>query len=289
MFKKTAITTAIGLAVSAAAHAQQDPIVTGDTLVDTYRWEVQADYSTGEIETGFTDDIDEDVFRISGSYFFDNVDTTNGPRSEAAFLDHASDVTLFYSYGELDGDIIDEDIDEYGISGRWVTERAGWIFEGSASRTEPDNAELDTYRVGVGKYLTASTTLVVSYINADLEIDDLGSDDTDGFNAGLEHFWGFDNAGGIKLEGNYGYINVDDGDDIDIYNVTGTWYINNDLGIGAGYGNIDDGGGEAEEIKVFAEWFFTPKFAVNLEYNEREIDDTDIESEAIMIGARLRF
>ena len=130
MFKKTAIIAGLGLAVSAAAQAQQEAVVTGDKLVDTYRWEIDADYTHGEFSGNF-DDTEFDAFGISGSYFLDDVDTTKGPRSEAAFLDHASDVSLFYTYAEVDDNGIDVDGDEYGVSGRYVTDSAGWIMQGS--------------------------------------------------------------------------------------------------------------------------------------------------------------
>ena len=283
MFKKTAIIAGLGLAVSAATQAQQEAVVTGDRLVDTYRWEIDADYTHGEFSGNF-DDTEFDAFGISGSYFLDDVDTTKGPRSEAAFLDHASDVSLFYTYAEVDDNGIDVDGDEYGVSGRYVTDSAGWIMQGSYARSEPLDAEIDTYTIGAGKYLTDNTTLVLSYWNGDVE----DGGDTDGYAVGVEHFWELSN-GGIKLEGNYGFVNVDDADDIDIYNVSGTWYVTQDLGFGAKYGNFDAGGAEAERYAAYAEWFITRGIAANLEYVHDEIDDTDFEVDAITLGARIRF
>jgi opacity protein-like surface antigen len=299
MFKKTAIIAGISLAVSAAAQAQQAPqktIVTGDTLVvDTYRWEIGGAYNYSELDVG-PFDIDKWGIDLYGTYFLNDVNTNKGPRSEAAFLDHASSVTLYGGYAELDDvveleanlggiDIDDDDSETYGIGGRYVTKQAGsWIIEGDWRRTKPAHLEIDTYTIGIGKYITDNTSLVITYADADLD----EGGDTDGWSAGLEHFWRL-SSGGIKLEGNAGYVNVDDGDDIDIYNLAGTWYINDNLGFGARYGKFDGGAAEADKYSIFSEWFITRQFAVSLAYDYSELDDTDVDNNAFTIGARYRF
>lgn len=295
MFKKTAIVASVGLAMSAMAQAQEDPIVTGDRLIDTYRWELNADYTHGEWSANGLDDTETDQFSVSGSFFFQPVDTTKGPRGEAAFLDHASDVTLGYTYSEVDDNGIDIDGDRYNISGRYVID-AGFIFEAGFERNEPVESEIDTYRLSAGYYLTNNTTLIIDY--ADADVDEGG--DTDGWNARVEHFWHMGN-GGIKLNGNYGFINVDDADDIDLYGISAIWYITDDLGIGAGYANTDFGVLESEDYSLFAEWFVTRDIAVKLAYDHQEPDDfedgafldrlndLDLEYDAITLGATIRF
>ena len=311
MFKKTAIIAGIGLALSAAAQAQQESpvqeaIVTGDKYIDTYRWELRGNYTAGEWSANGFPDTETDQFGIGGSWYFQPVDTTLGPRSEAAFLDHASDITVGYQYSEVDDNGIDIDGDQYGISGRYVMD-AGFIFEGEFARYEPVEAEVDTFRLSVGYYLTDTTSLIIDYRDADA--DDGG--DTDGWNARVEHFWGFSNNGGLKLEGNYGFINVDSADDIDLWGLGATWYITQDLGIGASYDNKDFGQLETEDYSLFAEWFVTRNIAVNLAWEHKEPDDfdndlqacnndvcidgnnrlsnLDLEYDSITIGATYRF
>ena len=41
---------------------------------------------------------------VQGTYYFKNVDATKGPLAEAAFLNHASNFSLAYNYGEYDVD-----------------------------------------------------------------------------------------------------------------------------------------------------------------------------------------
>ena len=296
MFKKTAIIAGIGLAVSAAAQAQQETIVTGDHLVvDTYRWEIGGAYNYSELDVG-PFDIDKWGIDLYGTYFLNDVNTNNGPRSEAAFLDHASSVTLYGGYSELDDvdeleanlggiDIDDDDSETYGIGGRYVTKQAGsWIIEGDWRRTKPAHLEIDTYTIGIGKYITDNTSLVITYADADLD----EGGDTDGWSVGMEHFWRL-SSGGIKLEGNAGYVNVDDGDDIDIYNLAGTWYITDNLGFGARYGKFDGGAAEADKYSIFSEWFITRHIAVSAAYDYTDFDNSDVDNNAFTIGGRYRF
>jgi hypothetical protein len=282
MFRKVTLIAGVGLVMSAAAQAQ-----------NSYRWEVNADYRDGDVDTGTSgsgffdiDDLDLQEFALSGSYYMDLVDTNKGPRSEAAFLDHASDITLHYIYSDLDGHfLLDQETDQFGVSGRFVTDRAGWIFEGTYDRLDFDEGgDADIFSLGFGKYLTENLSLVGSYVDFD--------DDGDGYNAALE--WFLDLAsGGIKLDANVGTIDVDEGDDIDVYNLTGVWYLTDDLGIGAGWGNFHNQDNvfftEVERINLFAEWFFAPGVALSLGYREDEVDDTDIEIDVFEVGATLRF
>ena len=287
MFTRTAIAAGLGLALAASVQAQEEPqkmIVTGDKLVDTYRWELNADYTRGEWSANGIDDTETDEFTVGGSFYFSPVDTTRGPRGEAALLDKASDITLSYTYGEVDDNGIDVDSDSYLISGRYVMD-AGFILEGANRYYDPVNAEVVQFRLSAGYYLTNTTTIMIDYLDSD--VDDGGSfhegvvevSDTYGWNARVEHFWYFSQKSGLKLEGNYGFINVDDADDVDLWGLGATWYITQDFGIGATYENTDYGILESDDYGLFAEWFITRNIAVNLAYSHREPDDFDIDSD----------
>ena len=92
MFKKTALVAGIGLALSVTAQAD-------------YQWELGGgyQYSETDIDTRFEDGtVETNAGALNGSWYLENVDTSKGPLSEAAFLDHASDITLSGTYGEAD-------------------------------------------------------------------------------------------------------------------------------------------------------------------------------------------
>lgn len=271
MFRKTALAAGIGLALSAAAQAD-------------YRWEAGADLTGGDVN----------AIGVGGTFYLDRVDDTRGPLGEAAFIDHASSVSVNYVDGKTDGDGPGIEFKDYGIAGRYVTDEAGWIFDLGYERNEPDNPldvgpdefEIDTFTAGVGKYLTDTTTLVFSYQNRDA--DDGG--DVDSYRGDIDHLM-ITSWGGIKFAGAYGQVDVDDdiGDDIDIYELDVTVYPTNAIGLGAGYRNTENDLQEVEQYFLSAEYFITNDVAVSLEYQDAEIEDTDIDADAIVFGARLRF
>jgi hypothetical protein len=277
MFKKTVIVAGVALAISASVQAD-------------YRWEAGAAAERTNIDVDF-DDGDIDKAAIDGTFYLDSVDTSKGPLSEAAFLDHASNVSLGYVYTDADDIIEDLDGDEYNIDGRYVTDGAGWIFEGSYQRNEPNDAEIDTYSLGFGKYLTDATTLIVSYAEAD--VDEGG--DTDGYQASMEHLWGW-SGGGFKLSGNVGFVNVEDNDDTNIYNIAGTWYITNNLGLTFTTGYTETYNQEFLSSGVIADWFVTERIALSAKLAYAESDDdifdgesSEAEITSVAIGARMRF
>jgi len=283
MFKKTALVAGLGLIISAAAQAD-------------YRWQVDVAAGRENIDVG-SEDGDVDRFGIGGRFYFSEVDTSKGPLGEAAFLDHSSYIGAGYVYTDLDDIVEDVDGDTYGINGRYVLplDSISLIFEGSWSRKTPDFSDIDFYSIGFGAYVTDNTTVILTYRTSDIdETDKVDAGDIDAYELAVEHLWHLDGDGAIKVEGSYGLIDVDDnnindGDDIDTWNIGGTWYVNNTLGFGVNYSRFDNFGIEADTYGVGAEWFVTEDIGLSLRYEHSEIDDVDVESDAVLLGAEFRF
>ena len=282
MFKKTALVAGLGLALATTAQAD-------------YRWQIDADAGRTNIDVG-RDDGDVDRFGVAGRFYFNEVDTSKGPLGEAAFLDQSSFIFAGYIYTDLDDIIEDLDGDTYGISGRYVLglDSIPLIFEGSWTRETPDFSDIDYYSFGFGAYLTDSTTVVLTYRTSDVdESDEVDAGDIDEYRIAVEHLWGLD-SGAIKLRGSYGWIDVDDndindGDDIDSWNIGGTWYVSESLGFGLDYNRFDNFGLEEDTYGASAEWFVTENIGLTLAYEHSEIDDTDIESDAVILSGEFRF
>jgi hypothetical protein len=280
MFKKTALVASIALAISATAQAD-------------YQFEVDAAVGNTNIDIG-RDDGDIVKAAVGGSFFFESVDTSKGPLSEAAFLDHASSVSAAYSYVDAD-DIVDNlDGDEYGISGRYVLDLDALplIFEGSWSRRTPDFSDIDYFSLGFGAYITPATTVIFTYRTSDVDDSDLvDAGDIDIYNLAVEHLWSFGNDSALKLAGEYGAIQVDgdDVDDIDSWSVGATYYINDNIGFGTSFGRFDNFGLEEDAYGVHGEWFISEQIALSLAAKHSEIDDTEVERDSIVLGATLRF
>jgi hypothetical protein len=301
MFKKTALVAGIGLALSVTAQAD-------------YQWELGGDYTYGQINADVknnsfvgdqSEDIDENIGRLFGTWYMENVDTSKGPLNEAAFLDHASHITLFAQDGEvdlssLDRNLEDQDGQSYGIDSRYVAEGPGWKLSGwlmdlAYEYQEPGDRNVDIYHVGIGKYLTPNTTLVAHYNSANVS----NGSDTDGYDVDLAHFFAFSH-GGLKVAANAGKVVVSNADDIDMYELGGTWYLNNNLGFGAAYQNTSQNGFEVNGWAVNANWFISEAFAVDLAYGQDSYDDInfdaavgggklELERDVARLGAKFRF
>ena len=188
MFKKTALVAGIGLALSVTAQAD-------------YRWELGGDYTMGQTDTEVKiatpvpvgpDNVDSDVGRLSGTWYMENVDTSKGPLSEAAFLDHASNITVFGSDGEVQlsqiGDTIDLMMKTASATAlkaatspkaRAGSCPAGW-WTWATTTSNRATQEIDNFNVGIGNYLTPNTTLVANYGNTSVN----NGGDTDALFAG---------------------------------------------------------------------------------------------------------
>jgi len=270
MFKKTALVAGIGLALSVTAQAD-------------YRWELDAGYARGSYDYDFRnipnqgnsgDSQDTDIVNVGGTYFLETVDTSKGPLGEAAFLDHASSVSLGFADGDLDlsgGD--DADGQTYSIDMRYVAEGPGWKLSGvivdlGFARAEPGDREVDTLRAGLGYYLTQNTTAVLSYENVSVN----NGPEADRWGLDVEHFFAFGN-GGLMARANGGKTVVGGIDDPTTWGLGATWYLNNNWGVGFDYGQEDFNGYEVQTAGANIEWFITESFAVNLSYKDISPDD----------------
>lgn len=273
MFKKTAIIAGIGLALSATAQAD-------------YRWELGAGAALGtadsELKNTANDQknsTDADVYGVEGTWYLDNVDTSKGPLGEAAFLDHASNITLAFKDGEIDlTDRDNKDGQTYSVQSRYVAEGPGWQLSGwlvdlGFERLEPGDKEMDIYNFGIGKYITPNTTLVLGYEK--LNVNNGG--DTDRYGVALDHFFAFDNNGGIKARAKAGKTVVTGLDDPTTWGLGATWYLNEKLGFGADFEQSDYSGYEVNGFSVTAQWFVTESFAVDLGYTDIQPDDIKLQ------------
>jgi hypothetical protein len=292
MFKKTALIAGIGLALSAGAQAD-------------YRWELGAGYEDGSVDSDLRvgnerrkNDNDIERWEVYGTWYMETVDTSKGPLGEAAFLDHASWITLGYEDGEIDFSNFDDiDGDSYNFDMRYVAEGPGWKLSGwlvdlGYERREPGDSEIDFYSIGIGKYIFPNTTLVAEYEQINLN----NGGDTDAYGASLDHFFAFNN-GGLKVGLNGGKVVVSGEDDVEEYGIDGTWYLGNHWGFSAGYAKTEQNSYEIDAWNVGVEWFITENWAVDLQYYEADPDDINFgggdkletEIDSVTLNTLVRF
>ena len=86
-----------------------------------------------------------------------------------------------------------------------------------------------------------------------------------------------------------GRIDPEVGDDIDVWGMDGTYYVNDQLGFGAAYSQEDSDATDLESWSLFAEWFVTEKVSFALAYLDQEDQDIGLDSDAIEFTADVRF
>ena len=69
----------------------------------------------------------------------------------------------------------------------------------------------------------------------------------------------------------------------------GTYYLTDELGVGADYSASDSDETELESWSLYASWFVTENVALSLAYSEQEDDMIGLESDAFMFNANVRF
>ena len=159
-------------------------------------------------------------------------------------------------------------------------------------RLEPGDQEVDRYGIGLGYYLTDSTTAIVDYRKTNVN----KGGDVDSWRFGLEHFFAF-NYGGLKARAAGGKTVVGGLDDPTVWTLGGTWYLGNNWGFSADYEKSDFNGFETDGYSIGAQWFITDNFAVDLAYSDLQPDDIDlplggkreVEYDEIAISALYRF
>lgn len=276
MFKKSLLVSTIAL--MAATTAQAD-----------YQLEVSGTYARGELESSGGADGDQDTIALEGSVFLQPVDTSKGPLGEAAFIDRATSVSLGYGYSEVEFDSgSDFDLSLFNVSGRYVIHDGGWILEGGYDYDEIEadggDSDSDSYTLRGGKYIADNTTLILGWTYSE----DDGNRESDAYSVEMEHLQML-GQGALKIEGGYALVEANFTDDVDVYSVAGTYYVNNNLGFGGGYSLADGNNSEVDTWKLFSEWWMNEQVAFSVGYIGVEEEDANIESDSIVFSVTGRF
>lgn len=262
------------LACSIASHAE-------------YRAEISAAYIDMETTLGAFS-TDTDGWDLSGTYYFDNVDSSKGPLAEAAFLDRASGISG--SFSRLSNDDLGMDLNSHGISGLFVSKQTGWLFGAAFEKADLDqpDADINTYAIRAGKYIADNSTLSVSYGYSE-DADYSGSDKLQNYSLDFRHLSSTESGHSYAIAGYLGKQDSLFNSKDTLYGGSYTLYLNNNLGFGASMDMIDSDYEEIFGYSLFASWFVNESIGLSLSYTNEEADEFDFENEtlAVAISARL--
>lgn len=277
---------------------------------------VRADY-IAEIDAVYSDVEDSDdgyeEYVVSGTIFFGSVDTSKGPLAEASFLDKSSSISAIFE--DYDG------TEHKGLGGRFVIGNE-YVVEAKYLESEEEIFQSDTVSqtqasVAVGKYLTDTSELALSYeqYELDYELDDFADSFPD-FAASFDsenktkilgvRYHGVSGAhrsGFLSYEGGAYYIDYEgiEGSAEAVYGRL-TYYPRPSFGIGgrvsAVISEIDDPDYVDEDvlgIGADVSYFFVEGFAAYLAvqhyvYYEDGFDESsDYDQTTLSVGLKVRF
>ncbi|MEM7611226.1 MAG: hypothetical protein AAF270_06090 [Pseudomonadota bacterium] len=252
-----------------------------------------------------------DTIRLGGTWFFDGLTIAAGPRSQAAFLDRASSISLAYADGSTDTDVenfnvgspiivsdVQQDIRSFDASTRYVWQNTGWFATGQYSVQDLDVAGIDfdttVIGAGFGKYIGERTTLALTALRGEIEVSDGASSNNDvdtGVAIGAKHLgdlgstWDYAaevSVSNQSLEGSSGS-----------YGVTLSLFPNRDITLRSQIsGQLGSSALDATRYSLSAGWFVIPALEISAEYNWVSVDEdsvNDPDTDGFGFRARYRF
>jgi hypothetical protein len=293
--KKLGLATALLLAVTGA---------------QAYQFEVQgqAEYIDNTVNTN-----DSYTGAIQGTYYFKNVDASKGPLAEAAFLNHASNVSLAYSYGEYDEDAAGQDLvaHTYGAKGEAYIPTSVVPVYASASynhtildgKNGQANDNGDRYALELGALALPNFLVAVGYTSvadqtsydafnimnngvakSQLESDTIGLDQ-DAITARTKYVGDIDGTNmSIAFESGLVY-----GDDT-AFNLGSTLYVTPKLGLGVSYYESSFAGSPDSALGAKVDYFITPAVAVGASFVKANADEgSKLDTQTVGLNAKFRF
>jgi hypothetical protein len=309
----------VSVTLSATAHADSYDYEIGISY-DAIRASTESDFAVpvGPLQpSSFELDSDNNALGLRGTWFFDGVAASSGPRSRAAFIGRASAISLSYTRAEGDtastlnssnpaippsSNRSESETKGFSASLRWVWAASGWYGLAGLSRadseTSGDSASVDfatdTYHLGVGKYLGSQTTLELSVVRLDSDV----SGPVIGGNANsTEATVAFSHIEMLGRTWQYGtdiaLATTERGASDGSYSVRLSIYPSRPLAFGFEVdGALQDPGGVSTNYGLFASWFPRERIGFDARYGWIDIDepsDTDFDQYTFGLGVNFRF
>lgn len=254
---------------------------------------------------------------LNGVYHLDEVDTEGVPVDEAAFLGKSSSVGIRLNYA-AQGDSLSYRFDDatygksYGMTVKavvddWILRTTFDTFNGTSNRSVLDGVDQQRLQIGLGRYVSDTTSFVISYIDNDDNRDfvpAIGSGiayrQDEGLDGAVHSFMKLENDQAISYGGNLSILDTT----VRGQNASGTnfvlggnivYYPVNKLTLKARlvFENFSDNSYKIKRhiLNLEARYYFWEAFAMdfNLGHINGEDELGDVEGMNIGLGFRSRF
>lgn len=209
--------------------------------------------------------------------------------AQSAYID------LGYSTGEVEVGPFEADADGWTLGGAAAWDGNGTLgfqFDALLGNTDVDGGDdTDTFNVGGHLFSRNSGHLVGGFVNIG-EIDFGGGDELDYWSFGLEGQWYLSRT---TLDGALSYSDADDANaEMLAFDVGLTHFVNDNFSLGGdlGFGSIENGGPNTDvsTLGLGGEYqFVSAPISIFGGYRHSEIDDVNVESDALTVGVRYNF
>jgi len=298
---------------------------------DTYDYELGMSYAGTETYTNSSvvfgtlppvtimvdSDSDSDDIAVFGSWYFDGVTATTGPRSRAAFIGRASAISLSYSRGSGDTttaitssdpsfpssiETSELSTDNISASLRWVWPESGWyglatLATGDANIDSPSGSASfsgHAYGLGVGKYIGSQTSIDLTIMRSET---DASGFVIGGTSSSTEAAIALTHIGSLGQTWQYGVdiaLNTTSaGSSNGSFDIVLSLYPSRNFAFGLEVnGAVQDIANERVIYDLVASWFPSERIELAAGYGWTSIDepaDTDFNQDSFRLGANIRF
>lgn len=263
--KKILLATAIAALSIGAAQAYQVELNGG------------ASYDSTDIPGGSSETFG---LGVDGKFYFNPVQAKSGPLAEAAFIERASNVNAGFGYAKNDD--VNVKADRFNVGGEFYVPNSNFYAAGSLGRTNTKfqgfkQDGVNDYSLQVGFLPITNLLLTVGVVG----IDSKGSDETDP-TIRAKYLTKIGNND-VNFEGNAQF-----GDNSDSYSISGDYYLDRTLSIGASY-DLDtmDNADDDYSLGINARKFIAENISVQGGLNVGKVSDRD--NFGLAVGGTYRF
>jgi hypothetical protein len=223
-----------------------------------------------EAEVGYTDtDLNDDsILDASFTYHLAPVVTSGMPLAEAAFLMYSSNIGVGYATFD------DADVDTIGVQGEFYFDKI--YLRGGYSSTDFDGTDSDTISGRIGYIVMPGLRVAAGVDRVDIDLP--GAEESNDIVIEGKYVTKLAGDTAVNLEASLTML--DEADD-DVIGISGDYYFNRMLSVGAGASFADDD----TNYGVNARYFFTPVISGQLQY----VTVNDGDDDSIRVSAALRF
>ena len=246
---------------------------------------------------------------VSAEIFLEEVTTGSHPYAEAAFLEHASNLIVGYFDSDFTSTIYDSSTDGIALGATYIEPNSLLIFQVGYQTSTADikngasgDSEYDGTYVGIGKYISENSAIMVNYFQLDGETNILFPLPTTTYtikrtdiNVQYKIVEQLQDGAAFNFQASLTSSDVDinaTSETNTVIEFSGDYYYNQSINVGASLemNSGDDKGDEGKTLGLNLNMFLTPSFAVFVEFNQFNADNiSGDDSDEVVLGGVARF